>query len=203
MVLTLASIPYSLNIGGEWCRVIYKNQLIICSNCDKAGHSRKNCPIMECCNCKKLGHISFDCLLRAVRHTETADNDSNTTANDALHPSNRNKTPGPDGLSVEFYAHFWQQLGEILVSVFNRVIVKGDLPASMKASMTRLVDKGNMKNSQLISLLNVDYKICSKAISHRLAKILGSIVIWIKLAQYQEGQFPLIIGFLLRDTHFH
>ena len=59
MVLTLASIPYSLNIGGEWCRLIHSNQLIICSNCDEAGHSRKNCPISECHNCKQLGHISF------------------------------------------------------------------------------------------------------------------------------------------------
>jgi len=41
MVLTSPSIPYSLNIGGEWCRVIHNNQLIICSHCDKAGHSRK------------------------------------------------------------------------------------------------------------------------------------------------------------------
>lgn len=33
-----------------------------------------------------------------------------------------------------------------------------------------------MKNWRPISLLNVDYKICSKAISLRLAKVLGSIV---------------------------
>lgn len=33
-----------------------------------------------------------------------------------------------------------------------------------------------MKNWRPISLLNVDYKICSKAISLRLANVLGSIV---------------------------
>ena len=101
-------------------------------------------------------------------------------ASEALRLSNRNKTPGPDGLSVEFYAHFWRQLGEILISVFNVAIVKRDLPASMKASVTRLVhkkdDKRNLKNWRPISLLNVDYKICSKAISLRLSKVLGSIV---------------------------
>jgi len=101
-------------------------------------------------------------------------------ASEALRLSNRNKAPGPDGLSVEFYAHFWHQLGEILISVFNLAIVKGELPASMKASVTRLVhkkdDKRNLKNWRPISLLNVDYKICSKAISLRLAKVLGSIV---------------------------
>ena len=89
MVLTSPSISYSLNIGGEWCRVIHNNQLVICSHCDETGHSRKNCPTIECRNCKQLGHISFHCPLRVARHTETAEtagNDSNTTANDATTP---------------------------------------------------------------------------------------------------------------------
>lgn len=64
--------------------------------------------------------------------------------------------------------------------MFNLAIVQGDLPSSMKASVTRLVhkkdDKRNLKNWRPFSLLNVDYKICSKAISLRLAKVLGSIV---------------------------
>ena len=29
MVLTTPSIPYSLQIGGEWCRIIHNNQLLI------------------------------------------------------------------------------------------------------------------------------------------------------------------------------
>ena len=35
MVLTFPSIPYSLNIGSECCRVIHNNQLIFCSHCDE------------------------------------------------------------------------------------------------------------------------------------------------------------------------
>ena len=71
MVLTSPSIPYSLNIGGEWCRVIHNNQLLLCSNCDGIGHSRKNCPTIECRHCKQLGHLSFHCLEKTARHTET------------------------------------------------------------------------------------------------------------------------------------
>ena len=75
---------------------------------------------------------------------------------EVLRLSNRNKSPGPDGLLVEFYAHFWQKLGELLVSVFNLAIVQSDLPSSMKASVTRLVhkkdDKWNLKNWRPISL---------------------------------------------------
>ena len=101
-------------------------------------------------------------------------------ASEALRLSNRNKSPGPDGLSVEFYACFWDKLGTLLVDVFNQGLERGDLPNSMKASVTRLVhkkdDKRDLKNWRPISLLNVDYKICSKAISLRLAKVLSSIV---------------------------
>ena len=82
MVLTSPSIPYSLQIGGEWCRVIHNNQLLICSNCNDIGHSRKNCPQIECRICHALGHISFHCPLKASRHTETTHDESTTPEND-------------------------------------------------------------------------------------------------------------------------
>ena len=101
-------------------------------------------------------------------------------ASEALKLSNRNKSPGPDGLSVEFYSTFWSSLGPLLVDVFNESLDDGVLCESMKASLTRLVhkrdDKRLLKNWRPISLLNVDYKICSKAFSMRLAKVLDCIV---------------------------
>ena len=82
MVLTSPSIPYSLQIGGEWCCIIHNNQLLICSNCNDIGHSRKNCPQIECRICHELGHISFHCPLKASRHTETTNEESTTPEND-------------------------------------------------------------------------------------------------------------------------
>ena len=101
-------------------------------------------------------------------------------ATEALRRANRNKSPGADGLSVEFFSHFWDSLGEPLVAVFNQGLSNRELPNSMKASIMRLVhkkdDKRNLKNWRPISLLKVDYKICSKAVSIQLANVLGSIV---------------------------
>ena len=83
MVLTSPSIPYSLNIGGEWCRVIHNHQMLICSNCNEVGHSRKNCPQIQCRNCNQLGHISYHCPLRVTFYTETATDANTTTENTA------------------------------------------------------------------------------------------------------------------------
>ena len=101
-------------------------------------------------------------------------------ATDSLNRSSLGKTPGPDGLTLEFYLKFWDQLGPILVQVFNDCLQSSELCESMKTSVTRLVfkkgDKKSLKNWRPISLLNVDYKICSKALSLRLSKVLDSIV---------------------------
>ena len=89
-------------------------------------------------------------------------------ATDTLKSMSNNKSPGPDGLTAEFYSSFWDLLDT------------SDLCDFMKTSITRLVfkkgDKKNLKNWRPISLLNVDYKICSKSLSMRLSKVLDVIV---------------------------
>ena len=61
MILHKPSIPYSLKIGDEWCRIIHNNQQPICRECLQLGHSRRKCPTIKCNLCKATGHMSMDC----------------------------------------------------------------------------------------------------------------------------------------------
>lgn len=79
------------------------------------------------------------------------------------------------------FVRFWKHLGPLLLEVINKCFTDGELCESIKSSMTRLifkkrVDINDLKNWHPISLLNVDYKICSKVITLKLSKVLDSII---------------------------
>ena len=89
------------------------------------------------------------------------------------------KSPGSDGLPIEFYSAFWDILCDPLLSVLNDSFRVGSLCASQREALLRLVhkrdDKRLVKNWP-ISLLNSDYKLASKIITERLKRVMPSIV---------------------------
>ncbi len=91
-----------------------------------------------------------------------------------------NKSPGSDGLSKEFYTHFWNLLGNDLVEVFNVAYVANNLTESQSLAIITLLykngEKADIKNWRPISLLNVDFKILSKCLANRLKICMDSIV---------------------------
>ena len=92
-----------------------------------------------------------------------------------------NKSPGNDGLTVEFYNAFWESLGKLLVDSLNCSFDKGELSNSQKQAIITLIekkdkDKRKISNWRPISLINVDVKIGSKAIALRLQTVLPRII---------------------------
>jgi len=90
------------------------------------------------------------------------------------------KTPGTDGFPVEFFKVFWLDIKEYLLDSLNSSIDKGEMSITQKQGIITCIPKsGNrehMKNWRPITLLNVDYKILSGVLSHRLRKVLQDII---------------------------
>ena len=94
---------------------------------------------------------------------------------------NTNKSPGIDGLPIEFYQVFWPQLQQELTLLANEIFILHLSPnyTQRLAVLTLLYKTGDrslLQNWRPISLLCADYKIVTKTITTRLQLILPHII---------------------------
>lgn len=98
----------------------------------------------------------------------------------AINMMKLNKSPGLDGLTVEFYQTFWDKIKFFLVDVLNKSQDEKLLTYSQRTSVLSLIFKKDdpllLENYRPISLLNVDLKLLSYVLSQRLKKILPKII---------------------------
>lgn len=99
---------------------------------------------------------------------------------DALCNMSKNKSPGSDGLTVEFYIELWDIFSTLFSKLFKCIERDGIMSRTMRyGHITLLYKKGDrkrLKNWRPISLLNVDYKILSRVMSNRFKNVLTSII---------------------------
>ena len=60
---------------------------------------------------------------------------------EALKTIKSNKSPGDDGLPIEFYRTFWSDIGSLLVDVYNETFESEILPLLMRKSVITLIHK--------------------------------------------------------------
>lgn len=92
-----------------------------------------------------------------------------------------NKSPGPDGFTVEFYKAFSAQLIPLLLDMYNESFELGHLPQTLcEASIILLLKKNKdpllCGSYRPVSLLPVDFKILAKVLATRLESILPHII---------------------------
>ncbi|CAM2106505.1 unnamed protein product [Caretta caretta] len=99
---------------------------------------------------------------------------------EALRRMPSNKSPGMDGLTVEFYRAFWDILGSDLATVWAESLQGGVFPLSCRRAVLALLPKKgdlrDLRNWRPVSLLSTDYKIVAKAISLRLGSVMADVI---------------------------
>lgn len=99
----------------------------------------------------------------------------------AMHSMKKGKSPGTDGLTIEFYAYFWEFIKRPLLRMYNECIINEELCTSMKQGLITLIPKAgkdllSLDNWRPITLLNLDYKILSLVLAKRLKTGLSDII---------------------------
>ena len=119
----------------------------------------------------------------------------------ALKKMPKNKSPGNDGLTKEFYEKCWDDLK---ISFITRKFLKEELIKSQKQAVIRLIeekdkDKRYIQNWRLLSLLNTDMKILSEVMAQRLKKTLPFLTSANQSA-YVDRRFVSKGGRLISET---
>ena len=99
----------------------------------------------------------------------------------AINNMKLNKAPGCDGLPVEFYRLFWEDIKLTLFETYKETLTNGMLNSSARIGIVSLIPKKNkspleLRNWRPLTLLNVDYKILAKVAATRLQKVLPTII---------------------------
>ena len=127
---------------------------------------------------KIRGSIFFDDSVKKLDETDKEIGESLITELEcakALKGIQNNKSPGSDGITVEFYVIFLNTIKQNYLSSINYSFEAGSLTELQKQSIITLIPKQNkdittLDNWRSISLLNVDYKIATKVIANRVKK---------------------------------
>ncbi|XP_074300904.1 uncharacterized protein LOC141632241 [Silene latifolia] len=90
------------------------------------------------------------------------------------------KAPGPDGFTSAFYKDAWQVIGEEVCTVVKDFFLHGRLLKQVNHTLVSLVPKVDLPQTvgqfRPISCCNVIYKVISKLLCTRLARVLPHII---------------------------
>lgn len=98
----------------------------------------------------------------------------------ALFSMGNYKSPGPDGMTVAFYKHYWGIIHETVIKEIQDVFVHGRIKPSFNHTFLALIPKtkgaARVEHFRPIALCNVSLKIITKLIAGRLRPYLAELI---------------------------
>ena len=99
----------------------------------------------------------------------------------ALKNMKNDKSPGTDGMTVNFFKFFWKDLGNFIIRSLIEGFKFGKMSITQREGIITCIPKGDkprefLKNWRPISLLNVVYKIGSSCIANRIKGVLPDLI---------------------------
>jgi hypothetical protein len=95
----------------------------------------------------------------------------------ALNSFNKDRSPGPDGWTVEFFLHFFDLVGTDLLDLVEDSRLRGRIIGALNSTFLTLIPKENNPSTfgdyRLIALCNLCYKLITKIIANRIKPILS------------------------------
>ena len=89
----------------------------------------------------------------------------------------KNKSPGNDGLTAEFYLAFWPLLGKLVFDSLNYAFEYGELSNSQKQAIITLIEKKEKDKKLAWWRIGVQYLLyASKTLAKCLEKVLPEVI---------------------------
>eukprot|EP00253_Pinus_taeda_P026585 PITA_26585 len=117
----------------------------------------------------------------------------------------KDRSPGPDGWTIEFYIAFYELISNDLLRVIEECRETGTMYNAINSTFIALIPKTDSSSSfddyHPISLCNVIYKIISKIIANRIRPILSRHIAPHQFAFLEHRQIHEVVGVAQEALH--